>query len=116
MLAVSYGASTTVGLVGFVQLLGTGDGEGGSSGGKQDPRSPFASLFTPVVGPFVAAKVDGCGAICIVDGAVQTAGLGLIVFSLVAREPVLVRNRLALSVAPARMGPSGQGVELFGRF
>ena len=116
MLAVAHGASTAAGLLGLVGSVGTADGGSASSGGKQDPMAPSIYLFTPVVGPFLAAKVDGCGAICIVDGAVQSAGLGLIVFGLVAREPVLVRNRLALSVAPARIGSSGEGLELFGRF
>ncbi|HXI57491.1 MAG TPA: hypothetical protein VNO55_15600 [Polyangia bacterium] len=115
VLAVSFGASTAVGLVGVVGTIGTADGETTSSA-KPAPPPPLLNLFVPVVGPFLAARAGGCAAICIVDGAAQTAGLGLIVFSLVAREPVLVHDRLALSVAPARLGTDGQGVQLFGRF
>jgi hypothetical protein len=115
MLGISFGASTAVGLVDIVGSIGTADGETTTSA-KQPPPAPLLNLFVPVVGPFLAAHAGGCAAICIVDGAAQTAGLGLIVFSLVAREPVLVHDRLALSVAPARLGTDGQGVELFGRF
>jgi hypothetical protein len=115
MLALSYGAATFVGLTDFVGSIGTGDGETATSA-KQDPQPPFLNLFVPVGGPFLAAHAGGCATSCIVDGAVQATGFGLIVFSLVAREAVLVRNRLALSIAPTRVGSDGQGLEFLGRF
>ena len=52
----------------------------------------------------------------VVDGALQAVGAGLFIYGMTVPRPVLVRNDLAFTVAPMKIGRDGNGFGFVGRF
>jgi hypothetical protein len=78
-------------------------------------------LYIPAVGPFIqmANTSTALGNVTLaIDGAVQTAGLAMLIYGLTSPKPVLVRNDLGREplVLPMRMGRDGYGMGLVAQF
>jgi hypothetical protein len=79
-------------------------------------------LLVPVLGSWIfmgeecdrGGDDDGCSFLA-VHSLTQTAGAVLLIYGIAARQKILVRDDLGLSVAPAKVG-SGYGFSAVGRF
>lgn len=79
----------------------------------------FAPLAIPVLGPFIAMKnFDSSSGryVLALDGLAQAAGAALLIHGIMSPKPLLVRNDLAMTIAPSPMGKDGTGVMMMGRF
>jgi hypothetical protein len=78
------------------------------------------SLYIPVVGPFAQLFQTHSSAtgdyFLIVDGGAQAAGVILFIYGMTSPRPLLVRNDLAFTVAPMKLGRDGNGFGFVGRF
>jgi hypothetical protein len=86
-----------------------------SSGGS----NKVASLYIPVVGPFAELFQSNSATadyLLVLDGAAQAVGVALFVYGMTTPRPLLVRNDLAFTVAPMKMGRDGNGFGFIGRF
>jgi hypothetical protein len=94
-----------------------------------DGGLPYAPLFVPVVGPFIALGTDstkelgGFGEYWLVmDGLVQVAGAAMLIAGLAASTHVLVPSvavpggAVSLVPTPVRFSGGGQGLGLTGTF
>jgi hypothetical protein len=91
-----------------------GEDVAGSNGNNK-----AASLYIPVVGPFAelfqsdSATLDY---ILVLDGIAQATGVILFVYGMSMPKPLLVRNDLAFTVTPMKIGKDGNGFGFVGRF
>jgi hypothetical protein len=87
--------------------------------GTSGESNKLGWLYLPVLGPFLelgefsSATFDY---ILVIDGVAQALGAALVIHGMTSPRPVLVRNDLALSVTPARLGRDGTGLTILGRF
>jgi hypothetical protein len=91
----------------------------GEDASRSSGSNPVASLYVPVLGPFLEmSQTDSATArfILILDGAAQATGAALLVYGIMSPKPVLVRNDLAMTVVPMRLAHDGTGLGLVGRF
>jgi len=87
-----------------------------SSSGRSNP---VASLYIPVIGPFAQLFQTHSATgdyFLVVDGGAQAAGVILFIYGMTSPRPLLVRNDLAFTVAPMKLGRDGNGLGFVGRF
>jgi hypothetical protein len=91
-----------------------------SLGDNSSSSNPVSSLYIPVVGPFAQLFQTHSSAtgdyMLIADGGAQAAGIILFIYGVTSPRPLLVRNDLAFTVAPMKMGRDGNGFGFVGRF
>lgn len=111
-LGLVIGGSVTFGVFYMFSILAAGVANlVGSNGG-------LTPLYLPVVGPFVSmVNVDGQGKMILaLDGAVQAAGVVMLIAGIAAPKTVLVRDALSARVVPMSMGKGGYGMGVAGSF
>ncbi len=87
-----------------------------SQGSQQD-----TALYVPAIGPFIQMTSTSSATgnfVLAIDGAVQSAGLAMLIYGIASPRTVLVRNDLATAprVLPIRLGRDGYGLGLVARF
>jgi len=77
-------------------------------------------LYVPVAGPFLQmtkTETSSGNVALVIDGVAQAAGATMLIVGLTSPKTVLVRNDLAeVRVSPMKIGESGTGFGLVGRF
>jgi len=88
----------------------------------KSPRG-LEPLFVPCIGPFIAAattKTNSSGAaLLLLDGAAQSAGAFMIIYGMVSKRKVLLRNDLSkpfILPTPASFGRGSVGLGMVGAF
>jgi len=105
-------------LFGTFYLLSVFVGAGGQTGGDQ----AYGWLYLPALGPFSEISNSSsplATVTLIIDGAVQSGAVALLVWGITSPAPVLVRNQIdAPRVMPVPMilGRNGSGMGLVGTF
>lgn len=107
-------------LFGVFYLFSTLAAAGGADS-NPGGSNPEAALWIPGIGPFIQMPGTSTALgtwLLAVDGAVQTAGLSLLIYGIASPKPVLVRNDLGLRLTPRPMalGRNGGGLGWVGSF
>ena len=92
---------------------------GADAYGSSGESNKLGWLYLPVLGPFLELTEFHSSTLdylWIIDGVAQALGAALVIHGMTSPRPVLVRNDLALSVMPARLGQDGTGLMILGRF
>jgi hypothetical protein len=76
------------------------------------------SFLVPVLGPFLALSEAGkLEPLMLIDGLAQTAGVAMMIAGIAWKQTVVVQHSSArVTLTPARIGVSGNGLALVGTF
>lgn len=92
---------------------------GADAYGSSGEGNKLGWLYLPVVGPLLELTEYSSSTLdylLVLDAAAQGLGAWLMIHGLTTPRAVLVRNDLAFSVMPARLGKDGTGLMMLGRF
>ena len=106
-------------LFGVPYLYSAGFAAIGDDVTRNGESNPAKFLYIPVLGPFIEMGQTDSSTLryfLALDGIAQSAGAFMFIYGLTSPKTVLVRNDLAMTVIPARMGHDGQGLSVLGRF